>query len=331
MTDTLKILIIGSGKFVRLIHIPKIFATPGARIVGVIEPGSASREAFQQLCREHGQEIPPLYSRLEEFAQDGGKADVGVICTPHKYHCEGILAALDAGLDVLVEKPMVLSQAEALQVINKRDAAGHLVVVAFPGSLSPGLTKAKEILAAGELGDVSGINGMVHQKWKEKTVGTWRQDPEISGGGFLFDTGSHLVNTMVDVAGAPVARLAAFLDNRDTPVEINGAVCGQFANGITFSLISVGDSFSCQGGVQIIGTRGILEIGMWGHYLKIKRLETNEWEDLECPPFGVAWQEFLKVRCGDRPNPCPPEVGLRFAQFMDMVRESADTGRAVSA
>jgi predicted dehydrogenase len=296
-----------------------------------VEPGEPSREAFRELCAKHEQAVPPLYGSIKEFIEAGGHADIALICTPHKYHCEGILSALDAGMDVLVEKPMVLSQEEALRVINKRDATGRLVVVAFPGSLSPGVVKAKEMIAAGELGRVTGISGMVHQQWTRKTVGTWRQDPEISGGGFMFDTGSHLINTIVDVAGAPVSRLAAFLDNRGTPVEINGAVCGRFANGITFSLTTVGDSFGCQGGARFIGDEAILEVGMWGHYLRIKRKDRKEWEELECPGFGVAWEEFLKVRRGERPNPCPPEVGLRFAQFMDLVRESADTGRAISA
>ncbi len=49
------------------------------------------------------------------------------------------------------------------------------------------------------------------------------------------------------------------------------------------------------------------------------------------PKSQGVWEQFLKVRAGKIKNPCPAEVGLRFAKFMDMVRESAKTKRGVRA
>ena len=51
------------------------------------------------------------------------------------------------------------------------------------------------------------------------TTGTWRQDPALSGGGFLFDTGAHMLNTIADLAGEDFVAVAAWLDSNDRPVD----------------------------------------------------------------------------------------------------------------
>lgn len=53
----------------------------------------------------------------------------------------------------------------------------------------------------GELGELRSINAPICQNWGPATVGTWRQKPDISGGGILFDTGAHVLNTVSDLAG----------------------------------------------------------------------------------------------------------------------------------
>ena len=64
--------------------------------------------------------------------------------------------------------------------------------------------KTKALIPSGVIGRVTAISAFAHQQWKRGTVGSWRQDPEISGGGFLFDSGSHMINTEVDILGEDV-------------------------------------------------------------------------------------------------------------------------------
>jgi len=226
-------------------------------------------------------------------------------------------------MDVFVEKPMVMNAEEARQVIRLRDKLGRLVVVGFPGSLSPAIRKAKQLLAAGAIGKVSAISAFAHQQWKTGTTGKWRQQPETSGGGFLFDTGSHMVNTVVDLLGEDVVEVAAMLDNRGTPVEIASSVTARTTSGVLVSLTGAGDSIQCRSQVTVFGENGILQTGIWGECLRLRGPQDAEFKDVKLPRSKGAWQQFLLVRAGKIANPCPPEVGLRFALLMDRVRASA--------
>ncbi|PJF33456.1 MAG: gfo/Idh/MocA family oxidoreductase, partial [Candidatus Thermofonsia Clade 1 bacterium] len=106
---------------------------------------------------------------------------------------------------------------EAQALIAARDQSGRLLVVAFQGSLSPQVREAARLVQSGELGALQGIQGYLWQCWEQMTRNTWRQQPELSGGGFLFDTGAHLLNTVSDIAGEPFSAVAAWLDTRGRP------------------------------------------------------------------------------------------------------------------
>ena len=101
---------------------------------------------------------------------------------------------------------MVLSVAEAEALIRTRDETGRLLVVAFNGTLSPYLREAQARIRRGELGELRSISATVWQHWDRRTGGTWRQVPAVSGGGFLFDTGAHMLNTAAAASPASPSR-----------------------------------------------------------------------------------------------------------------------------
>jgi predicted dehydrogenase len=324
-------IVVGTGGFARH-HIRTMMDMKRTtKIVGFVEPGEPSRQATAALFMERKQSCPPFYATIKELVRDQGAADAALICSPHKFHFENAKDCLQSGMDVLIEKPMVMNGAEARRLIELRDTTGRLVMIAFPGSLSPAVWKAKQLIARGAIGEVSTISAYAHQAWKVATVGTWRQNPEVSGGGFLFDTGSHMVNTVVELLGSDVACVSALLDNRGTPVEINSSVSGRSKNGIVFSLAGAGDSVQCCSQIVVFGSRGVLRTGIWGECLLLKKAAAADFAPIPFPKSGGPWAQFLRVRAGKMANPCPPEVGLRFANLMDMIRRSAETGRMIAA
>lgn len=327
----IKAIVVGTGGFARH-HIRTMLDMKGAtNLVGFVEVSEASREATRAFVEERGGKCPPFYGTIRELVKAQGAADAAVICTPHKFHYENAADCLKYGMDVCMEKPMVMNGAEARRLIKLRDKTKRLVMVAFPGSLSPAVKKAKELLAKGAIGNVTAINAYAHQRWKVGTTGKWRQVPEISGGGFLFDTGSHMVNTVVDLIGEDITKVTALLDNCGTPVEINSSVSGYSQSGIMFSLTGAGDSVQCCSQIMVFGDAGVLETGIWGERLRIKKLKDADYKDVPYPKSKGPWEQFVKVRRGKAKNPCPPEVGLRFAKLMDMIRKSAKTGKTVKA
>jgi predicted dehydrogenase len=324
-------IVVGTGGFSRCHIRAMIEMKRVTTITGFVEPSEASRKATAAVFTEKKLSCPPFFATVKELVKAQGPADTAVICSPHKFHFENAKDCLESGMDVMIEKPMVMNGEEARRLIKLRDTTGRLVMVAFPGSLSPAVWKAKDLIARGAIGEVSTISAYAHQHWKKATIGSWRQIPEISGGGFLFDTGSHMVNTVVDLLGSEVTRVSALLDNRGTPVEINSSVSGMSANGITFSLAGAGDTIQCCSQILVFGSEGVLKTGIWGESLSVKKAADSDYQPVAYPKSRGPWEQFLRVRSGKMKNPCPPEVGLRFAALMDMIRQSAKTGKTISA
>lgn len=325
-----KAIIVGTGGMARA-HIHNMLTLAETRITGLVEVSEASRTTTSELFGEAGQSCPPFFDSIGELLEAGIEADTAFIVTPHKFHFDNARECLENGIDVLLEKPMVMNVDEAEALITVRNRTARLLVVGFPGSLSPAIKTAKAMIAEGRIGRVTGIAAHVYQNWKTITTGMWRQDPEISGGGFLFDTGSHMVNTVVDLIGEDVAEVTAILDNCGTQVEINSSVGGRFRSGIIFSLAGMGDATHCSSEVFVHGEDGVLQTGIWGERLKLRMVGDTDFHPVNSPDSSGVWEQFLAVRAGELDNPCPPEVGLRFARLMDMIRTSADSGRLVRA
>jgi predicted dehydrogenase len=325
------VVVVGSGSMARG-HIQTMLQPRcGTVITGFIEPDAASRTATRALFEARGLDCPPFHDSLRQFLDAQMSADAALICTPHKYHLENTLDCLRAGMDVCLEKPMVMNVAEAQALIRCRDETTRLVMVAFPGSLSPAIREAKRLISEGVIGRVTAISAFAHQGWRQGTTGTWRQIPEVSGGGFLFDTGSHMVNTVVDLLGDDVAKVSALLDDRGAPVEIVSSVSGISRGGVMFSLTGAGDSLEGGSEITVFGDEGLLKTGIWGESLRLKTRGQRRFASVRHPRSKGPWAQFLNVRAGNLENPCPPEIGLRFARLMDMIRESASSGRTIAA
>lgn len=300
------------------------------QITVVCEPAPEQYAATAALFMAAGLEPPPNEPNLTRLLADyGDRLDTAFIITPHAYHHDQAIACLEAGLDVLLEKPMVMNAAEARSLIATRDRTGKLLVVAFPGSLSPQIRTAAAMLRAGELGRIWSISATVWQDWGPAQVGTWRQQPELSGGGFLFDTGAHMLNTVTDLAGEDFVEVVAWLDNNGRPVDTRATVMGRLASGALVTLHGCGETIpSCASDVLVFCAKGILRTGIWGERLELQRYGHKRARKVRVPASLGVWEQFLAVRSGQMPNPCPPEVGLRMVRLWDAIRESAARGGA---
>jgi predicted dehydrogenase len=294
------------------------------QVVAISEPSSDSYSAAAKLFKDTGVEAPPNQPDWSRFLTDfGDRLDAAFIISPHVYHYEQAKACLQAGLDVLLEKPMVMNANEARGLIEARDRTGKLLVVAFPGSLSHQIRNAVEILRSGELGSVLNINAMVWQNWNSLTAGSWRQQPEIAGGGFLFDTGAHMLNSIADLAGEDFVEVAAWMDNRGRAVDILAVVIGRLASGTLVTMNACGDASTIDSDIRLICTKGMVRTGIWGERLEVQRAGEESPKPIAVPASGGDWEQFLAVRRGAIPNPCPPEVGLRMALLWDAIKASA--------
>ena len=292
----------------------------------VCEPSANSYEEFCALFDEAGKTPPPNEPDLEKLLQNG-ELDAVFIITPHVLHFSQAKACLEAGLDVLLEKPMVMNSEEAVELIKVRDRSKRLLSVAFNGSMSPQVRTGTKILRSGKLGRILNISGVVWQNWMSFTTGLWRQDPDVAGGGFLFDTGAHMLNTISDLAGEDFVEVAAWMENEGAPVDILSVVIARLKSGALVSMNAAGNTNSGIGSdVRVMCEKGMLQTGVWGERLLVQEMEDEELMPVELPESLGTWQQFLRVRAGEMENPCPPEIGLRMARLWDAIKESAGQG-----
>ena len=322
--------LIGTGLMARY-HLSTMVGRPDTYVVAVCEPslgnweGASAEFALREVAPPPNE--PDWERFLDRFAAG---LDAVVISTPHALHHAQAAACLEAGVDVLLEKPMVMDAAEADALIATRDRTGRLLVVAFPGSLSPQVREAARMLRAGELGAILNIDAVAWQDWDGNARGTWRQNPAMSGGGFLFDTGAHMLNTVADLVGEDVTAVAAWLEDDGAPVDLRGVVMARIGSGALITMNACGRAIPSLGSeIRVFCERATLRTGIWGERLEIQWAGEDGLAPVDAVASGTVWQQFLDVRAGRVPNPSPPEVGLRMAHLWDAIRASAAAGGAV--
>ena len=322
---------IGSGIMARS-HMREMIQRDLAEVVAVCEPSVDAYAATVDLFASSGVTPPTNEPDWRGFVDAyADRLDAVFIVTPHALHFEQASACLEAGLDVLLEKPMVMNAEEATALISTRDRTGRLLVVSFQGSLSPQVRTASRMLRSGELGTILGIDAVVWQDWAQGTAGTWRQDVRQSGGGFLFDTGAHMLNTVADLAGEGFSEVAAWLENDGSPVDTRAVIMGRLGSGALVTMHACGSAIpSCDSDIRVFCSGAIVRTGIWGERLELQRAGSKMRRVRPEGPSHV-WERFASVRAGREPNPSPPEVGLRMARLWDAIRASAtQSGAAVA-
>jgi predicted dehydrogenase len=306
---------------------------PEVEYVATADPSAASRQRLADICGAAGRPAPREFDdHAAMLAACRADLDAVYVSTPHAAHAGQAIAVTAAGLDLLLEKPMVTTVADAQRLVAARERSGATVVIAFQGALSPLVLDTRRRAAAGEFGDLVSVAAMIWEDWAEHYAGHWKQVPEISGGGFMFDTGAHMMNTVCLLADADVERVSAYMSRRGRAVDVATAVAGRLANGALVTLAAAGDGpRGCASHIAFFYTRAIVRIDAWGAWREIAAggaPGAREQAEIQENPL----KSFLAIRAGEMENPSTVEAGLRFARLWDAIKASAARdGEPVSA
>ena len=331
MADILRLGIIGAG--LKAADYAKGWAAmPDVSIVAAAEVSAASQKRFGDTCEAAGAPRPLTFADAPSMLTAmQGKMDAVYIATPHVYHAEGALAVVNAGYDLLLEKPMVTTVPEAEALVEAEKRSGRTVVIAFQGGLSPLIHDTRNRARRGDFGDLVSVNATIWEGWRDSYAGQWKQDPAISGGGFMFDTGAHMMNTVCVLADAEFEQLSAFMNNRGLAVDLVCAVAARLTNGalVTFNAAGEGPP-GCASAITFFYTRAIIRIDAWGAWREVTvngTAEPRERSEIVDTPMLT----FQAVRAGLLPNPSTVANGLRFARLWDAIKQSAaGNGRSVA-
>jgi predicted dehydrogenase len=153
-------------------------------------------------------------------------------CGPNSLHAEPTLAAAEAGKHVFCEKPLGRDAAEAYELWQRVEAAGVVHMCAFNYRFVPAVRRARELLEAGELGDIHHFRGRYLQDWGRAAGEAWRFDKAAAGSGALGDLGAHvfdLARYLVGELSAVAGSLQTFAEGRAVDDAFAAAV--EFENG----------------------------------------------------------------------------------------------------
>jgi predicted dehydrogenase len=255
------------------------------------------------------------------------KPDAVTIVTPHTMHFEHGKQALEAGCHVLMEKPMVTDSGQAHELKKAVEAAGKIFVVGYNTPCTPIFNYVREVIRSGELGKLELVTGWQTQNWMRGTTGTWRQKPELSGGGQMYDSGAHMFNSLVWSVEQPVAQVQAFVDNVGAPVDINGSVNIRFANGVLANMTIGGNCPASSAGMVYIFDGGRIEVDGWGGSW-IKVWKGDQWFEPQIEgESNTPNDNFVDAILGRAEAKTSPTNGVIQSELMDAIYESAETGR----
>ena len=236
--DSVRIGMIGCGGNARW-HLSQLAGVGEARVVGLADPDPAQ---IEQCRREnaHLADVQAFSSHTEMLAVV--EMDAVEISTPHTQHIGQIRDAFARGLHVMCEKPLATTTTDAQAAIDARDQAGRVGLLGYQRHFQHEFRTIRERITSGASGKVLFVSALQCQEWKRLTAGTWRQNPALSGGGQLNDSGSHLLDVLLWATGLHPVSVAAHTDYRGTPVDINSTLNVRFACGALGSVSVVGDA-----------------------------------------------------------------------------------------
>jgi predicted dehydrogenase len=187
--------------------------------------------------------------------------DAVILCTPHKFHAEQIIAAARAGKHVFCEKPLTTTGAEARTAIEAVTAAGVQLGIGHERRFEPAVVRLRDLCRAGDLGTPLVFEGNFSQdKFLDLPPDNWRLSATDAPVGPLSATGIHLVDLAIALFGRPVevwarlSTLATTFANGDTLTITMG-----FDNGQT-ALITAILTTPFAGRVTVLGSQGWMEI-----------------------------------------------------------------------
>ena len=230
---TTRIAFTGTG-YIAKIHARAVSKLASVELAAVVNHQPQSMAAFATEFR-----IACQYATVEEMLAKGD-VDALVVSTPNCLHAPQTIAALEAGVHVMVEKPMAMNAAEAGEMVAASQRSGALLMVAHCWRFDQEAQWVREQVAAGRIGQVIRTKGCgVHVNWGPAG---WFTQKREAGGGAVADMGIHAIDTARFLMGDPqpvsvYARIGTYY--RESDVDDTGVIMVNWDNGAV-SIIEAG-------------------------------------------------------------------------------------------
>ncbi|WP_214318263.1 Gfo/Idh/MocA family protein [Nonomuraea sediminis] len=323
---TVRLGVVGLGWWARFAHLPAIAASPCLELTAICDTDPSR---FSGTARTFG-------DPSELFAS--GLVDGVVIATPHSTHHTLARAALDAGLHVLVEKPMATTAAEAWDLVDAAARAGVHLSVGYTGQYTAAAIRVRAAVQE-EIGELVCVNGDFSSIMMDLFTGNATYgDPALAAGGQGQSQLTHLVGALTRATGRGAQQVFAYMDNRSLPLDVVNALTFRLAGGAIGTLTATG---TVPGGLptrqrlRYYGTRGMVEHDIQYGTAAIHRGDGSQLR-LAPDPSLPAWAKHAPVEAfgdliaGRGENHAPGQDAAAAVAIIEAAYRSAGTGLPVA-
>lgn len=257
-SNRLRLAIAGCGRVTETSHLPVLQGLNGQiEVIAVADPEEHHRRRVAGMF-----DIKQSFADLESMLRDAGPIDAVAICTPVQLHVHGVIAALEAGKHVLVEKPLAMNLDDADRMIAAAAAhPGQKVQLGFNLRQHRLVQQAKKMIADGTLGEIH----LIRTVWTSgirlrMKLPPWRNRRE-TGGGALCEIAVHHLDIVRYLTGAQIEQVFAQTRNQVSDDQ-TAAVTLRLSNGTSVSSV-FSDLSGDANEIEIIGSKGRLSFSIF--------------------------------------------------------------------
>lgn len=195
---------------------------------------------------------------------NSGLIDCAIIAVPHYFHPPLSIAALNAGINVISEKPAGVYTKQVKEMNAVAEKSDKLFAVMFNQRTNPCYIKMRDIVVNGEIGDVKRVNWIITNWYRTQSYydsGNWRATWTGEGGGVLFNQCPHQIDLLQWIVGMMPSSVRAFCHFgkwHDIEVEDDVTAYLEFPNGATGCFITSTGDTPGSNRLEILGTKGKL-------------------------------------------------------------------------
>ena len=258
-------------------HTRHLLESDVAELVGIWD----IKEEKRALAVERGIHA---YSSLDEVLNDAN-VDIITIATPNEWHMPLAIQAMEAGKNVICEKPVCMNSDELQKMIDASNRTGKLFTVHQNRRWDCDYLMMKQAYASGELGEIFGVESRI--QGSRGIPGDWRGHKE-HGGGMMLDWGVHLIDQMLGIVyDKKINRIYCRCDHITNYEVDDGFKLDLYFEGDLTARIEVGTShFTSMPRFYMTGTNGSAIINSWTENCKV--VCCKNWDEKDVVPVVTA-------------------------------------------
>lgn len=298
------------------------------------------KEKADTLAKKYG--ARPYYN-IKEMLDNEKEMDVVAICSPNGLHAEHSISALNAGYNVICEKPMALSAYDCGEMIKTAERMNKRLFAIKQNRFNPPVAAVKKLIDEGKLGKVFNVQlSCFWNRNEDYYKNSWKGTLKLDGG-TLYTQFSHFIDLLYWVIG-DVKRVKSFMGNYThngiIEFEDTGAVIVEFQNGAIGTINYTVNSYkkNMEGSLTIFGEKGTIKIG--GQYLNELEYQNIEGVIIENLPEGnkannygnyqgsmsnhdKVYDNLLEVLENNAPISTSSFEGLKTVEIIEKIYKSA--------